>query len=176
MPPSPVEVDCSTQPVSSLELRRWLRKSWALVFSHPEDFASYGFEADRWLAHVSDAFAACRIRAVAISRGLTHVYPSWVTEIAGRTANIDLRADDAKRFVAIVDGSLRIHRTFTYNPHDRLPSLLDLPGIASAQREKFEREKRVDRVLHLVAATTAIVLGLLAAPRMRRAYKAASVP
>jgi hypothetical protein len=172
MPSSPLEVACNSKPFSPFELRRWLRRDWALVFSHPEDFASYGFEADRWLVHVSDAFSACRVRAVAICRVPNKAYQNWLTDIDGCTANIDLQLGSARRFVAIVDGSLRTHRTFTYDPHDLLPPLLDLPAIASAQRERYRREKRNDRMLRLIAATTAIAIGMLTVPRLRRAYKA----
>lgn len=172
MPESIPEPDCS-HPLSSSELRRWLRRDWALVFSHPEDFASYGFEADRWIAHVEEAFKAHRIRAVALSR---HPDYSWVTQIEGRAAAIDLKVGPTTRFVAIVDGSLRVQRTFAYEPHDRLPSLLDLPAVAAAQRDTQERFKHADHVLHFVAATAALLLGALAAPRLLRAFRTEREP
>ena len=48
-------------------LRRWLHGRWALLFSHPDDFAAYGFESDRWLVHVQEAFAATDIRPLALA-------------------------------------------------------------------------------------------------------------
>ncbi len=50
------------QAVGIASLRGWLHGSWGLLFSHADDFASYGFEADRWLC----ACAAERRRAPAL--------------------------------------------------------------------------------------------------------------
>ena len=38
---------------STERLHRWLGGRWSLLFSHPEDFASHGFEADRWVVSVN---------------------------------------------------------------------------------------------------------------------------
>src|SRR5918995_1163111 len=68
-------------------VRRWLHGRWALLFSHPDDFAAYGFESDRWLVHVQEAFAATDIRPLALTE---RHEAGWVTETGGRTPSVGL--------------------------------------------------------------------------------------
>lgn len=141
----------SALPINSL--RKWLNGSWALLFSHADDFAAYGFEADRWLMMLHDAFASADVRPLALASNSSHS-AGWVTEVGGRVAV--LPADDTRRypllrdayqhilceavretgsrFVMILDDALRLRRTFTYGMQDRLPSPIDFIAMAEKLR------------------------------------------
>jgi hypothetical protein len=133
-------------------LRRWLHGRWALLFSHPDDFAAYGFESDRWLVHVEEAFAATHIRPLALAgRHET----GWVTAVGGFTTSLALDEiqrypvardsreealrsaafESANRFVMTLDAALRLRRTFVYTQQDRLPSPMDLAVLAQGLRD-----------------------------------------
>lgn len=51
------DLSAPDSPLPAAALRRWLSGRWALLFSHANDYAAYGFESDRWLVHVQEAFA-----------------------------------------------------------------------------------------------------------------------
>jgi len=134
-------------PLPAAALRRWLDGRWALLFSHPDDFAAYGFESDRWLVHVEEAFAATRIRPLALAG---QHETGWVTAVGGCTTSLALDEiqrypvardsreealrsaafEPATRFVMTLDAALRLRRTFVYTQQDRLPSPMDLAVIA----------------------------------------------
>lgn len=137
-------------------LRDWLQGRWALLFSHPDDFASYGFEMDRWIVHVSETFAVARVSALALTGRKARIDNTWVNAIGG--SEIAIRSSDAHRtngtmqarertlistvisqtarFVLIVDESLRPRRTYAYSPLDRLASPIDLAWMAHRLRER----------------------------------------
>jgi hypothetical protein len=123
-------------------LRKWLRGRWALVFSHPDDFANYGFEADRWIDQVKEAFAADSIAAVAISTRAPGDHVGWITAVGGcfisqRTFDsIVSRCSPERRFVMALDAELQLHRTFLYSGGDRVPSPI---GLAAWARAKLGR-------------------------------------
>jgi len=136
----------------AVALRRWLHGRWALLFSHPDDFAAYGFEGDRWLVHVEEAFAATDIRPLALAG---HHEAGWVGEAGGCTTSLALDeiqrypvARDSReetlrssafapsaRFVMTLDAALRLRRTFVYTQQDRLPSPMDLAVLAKGVRD-----------------------------------------
>jgi alkyl hydroperoxide reductase subunit AhpC len=146
------EATVAEGPLSAIALRRWLHGRWALLFSHPDDFAAYGFEADRWLVHVEEAFAATDIRPLALAGDHE---ASWVREVGGCTTSLALDEiqrypvardsreealrnvafEPATRFVMTLDSSLRLRRTFVYTSADRLPSPMDLAVIAKGLRD-----------------------------------------
>jgi alkyl hydroperoxide reductase subunit AhpC len=137
-------------------LRDWLQGRWGLLFSHPHDFASYGFEMDRWLVHTQQALAASRVAALAIANGSDAPQSSWINEIGG--ADIVIRWSDAHRiggvmqarerslistvinqttrFVLVIDESLRPRRTYAYSPTDRLASPIELAWMTHRLRER----------------------------------------
>lgn len=147
-----------TMPLSSV--RKWLRGNWALLFSHADDFASYGFEADRWLMMVRQACASADVRPLALACSSNHS-PSWVTEVGGR--GVTVPTDDTRRypmlrdayqlllceaingaesrFVMILDDALRLRRTFAYAANDRLPSPIDLIAMTKKLRSDGTRER-----------------------------------
>ena len=117
-------------PLPAAALRRWLQGRWALLFSHADDFATYGFESDRWLVHVQEAFAAADVRPLALA---DRQEASWVTEVGGCTTTLAL--DRSTRFVMTLDTALRPRRTFVYTRGDRLPSPMDLAALAREARD-----------------------------------------
>jgi hypothetical protein len=126
--------DGSAVPIASLG--RWLHGRWALLFSHPDDFASYGFESDRWLVHVREAFAVTGVRPLALAATATSVAPGWITEAGGcATGPID-GLDEGRRFVMTLDDALRRRRTLYYTRQDRLPSPMDLAVAAERLRRQ----------------------------------------
>ena len=146
------DLSVSQGPLAAPALRRWLHGRWALLFSHPDDFAAYGFESDRWLLHVQEAFAATDIRPLALAG---RHEAGWVTQAGGCTTSLaldeiqrypvardsreeSLRAaafDPTARFVMTLDSALRLRRTFVYTQRDRLPSPMDLAVLAKGLRD-----------------------------------------
>jgi len=134
-------------------LKKWLRGRWALVFSHPDDFANYGFEADRWIDHVKEAFDADSIAAIAISTRAPGDHAGWITAVGGcfisqRTFDsIVHRSSEAecvsayhksgRRFVMVLDSELQLRRTFLYSGTDRVPSAI---GLACWARARLGRD------------------------------------
>jgi hypothetical protein len=147
-------------PLSVFALRRWLHGRWALLFSHADDFAAYGFESDRWLVHVQEAFAAADIRPLALA---DHQEASWVTEVGGGTTTLTLDEiqrypvardsreatlrnaafDRSARFVMTLDAELRLRRTFVYTKSARLPSPMDLAALARGVRDAALKSRAI---------------------------------
>jgi hypothetical protein len=148
-----------SSPLAAPALRRWLHGRWALLFSHADDFAAYGFESDRWLVHVQEAFAAADIRPLTLA---DRQETSWVTEVGGCTTSLALDEiqrypvardsreetlrsaafDGSTRFVMTLDTGLRLRRTFVYSSHDRLPSPIDLAVAAKTLRDSLHARRR----------------------------------
>jgi len=140
-------------------LRSWLEDNWALVFSHPGDFVRCELEMDRWLTVLQRTFASSRIKALQLhaapGQGLKD---SWISELSGdaRVVHLfdaregssnacdlqayalreELSALGRRRFVMIVDESLRSRRTFAYSALAEVPSPLEFVGWAAAARAK----------------------------------------
>jgi hypothetical protein len=152
----------ATAALPAVALRRWLHGRWALLFSHPDDFAAYGFESDRWLVHVHEAFLATDIRPLALAG--PHE-ASWVIEAGGCPTSLSLdeiqrypvaRAsreetlrsaafESSARFVMTLDAALRLRRTFVYTKPDQLPSPMDLAVLAKGVRDSVRNRHRADR-------------------------------
>lgn len=143
--------------MTSPSLRAWLRDSWAILFSHPDDFVSYDLEMDRWLVITRRAFAERRIQPIGLASPTLDPEHSWVTQVSGdnravwleepaqqHSGPVDLQAPVLReaieradqRFAMIIDNTLRIQKMFTYNVPSNLPSPLALLGWADALRVK----------------------------------------
>jgi hypothetical protein len=133
----------------------WLDGQWTLLFSDPDDFTRFDFEADRWLILLQEAFVAAEVRAAAVvsraGRFTRRTLPCWL-QAGGECPSLLLREarpearvmhlranalyqmvlDTPSRFVMILDSQLGLRRTIKYSCGDRLPSLFDL--IAAAVR------------------------------------------
>lgn len=146
--------DLGISPIHSIaSLRGWLQGAWGLLFSHPDDFACYGFEVDRWIVHVREAFEATRVRPLALVAPGQNLSSMWLEEVGG--CGIAIRPRDTQqcasspvtaqplvraiasattRFVMVLDEALHPRRTYAYTPGDRLPSPIELAGMAEALR------------------------------------------
>ncbi|MGB6452618.1 MAG: hypothetical protein WBE92_17855 [Steroidobacteraceae bacterium] len=141
---------------SALSLSEWLKGDWAVLYSHPDDFVRCEFELDRWVALARPAFAASRIRPLAVAKPRRPLDCGWVTELTGDARALRLydparrRPDSpdffarrlqediesmAQRFVMVVDASLRRRKTYAYDAQDRLPSPLNFVRWAAALRD-----------------------------------------
>lgn len=135
-------------------LKRWLRGRWAVLFSHPDDFANYGFEADRWIAQVKEAFHAESVAALAVSPRAAGDDAGWIAAVGG--CSISPRTFDSvvvhsgalahrnpeRRCVLILDDELRVRRTFVYEGTGRVPSPIGLASLAAACRVRALSEER----------------------------------
>lgn len=144
-------------------LRARLAGRWALLFSHPGDFAQEQLEMDRWVAVLSRSFGASGVVPVALAGPESNPGLDWL----GRLSPLDtgsaavlaldtepgaladfaagaLRAQIARsgpRLAMIVDASLRCRRTLSYRLPAELPSPLDLLGWAVALRKRDRSEE-----------------------------------
>lgn len=146
----------ANQLYDAISLRAWLAGRWAILFSHPNDFAPERLEMDRWLNIVSRSFEERGIVAVATARAGHEPGQGWLAELGhesaaaltldpprpGALADLSagaLRAEIARhgpRCALIVDSHLRCRRALSYRPMDELPSPLELIGWAVTLRKR----------------------------------------
>ena len=139
-------------------LRAWLGDRWAVLFSHPDDFAQEELEKDRWVTVLSRSFRGCGVAPVALARSECDPAQGWLGNLAalypesaaildvdsppGTLADLSagaLRAHIARcspRFAMILDSSARCRRTLSYRLPTELPSPLDLIGWAVSLRKR----------------------------------------
>jgi len=154
------EIDCSAPC-----LREWLCGDWGLLFSHPKDFEDDSLERDRWLEILQDDFRTQGVRPIACRRSAGDLDRSWVGELIDdhrlvRLTGVDPVLDAAielpprrlrddilslpKRFVLIVDESLRRRGVLKYSPGRSNVSPLDLLASVNAMRRQFGIDSIVD--------------------------------
>ncbi len=135
---------------TTCSLRAWLKGAWGLLFSHPDDFAQYDIEADRWLVLLHDAFAEAHVRPIAVGSAASSAGASgWLAHVSAALADPhpllqiadfqphalrDAIERGSPRFVMTIDEGVRLRRTFEYSAHDRRPSLFDLIATAAKVR------------------------------------------
>jgi hypothetical protein len=146
---------CARRIADPTALGAWLADRWAILFSHPEDFAQEQLEIDRWVNVLSRSFDTRRVVPVALARAGSE--RGWLGDLAaldsgsaatlsldarpGTPTNLSaaaLRAQVARsgpRFAMVLDSSLRCRRTLSYRLPAELPSPLDLIGWAVALRK-----------------------------------------
>jgi hypothetical protein len=158
------------RPAMACSLRAWLGGDWGLLFSHPDDFAQYDVEADRWLVLLRDAFAASRVHPIALGSPSSAGASGWLAHVNGASARVSLAETSSPthiadfqqralretierstaRFVMMIDHRPRLRRTFEYSVHDRRPSLFDLIATAVKVRTGI-----VERSVHVAAPSRA---------------------
>lgn len=120
----------------------WRGGRWSLLFSHPEDFASHGFEADRWVACLRDEMERLDLRVIAVKGSYQS---SWISQVDGRfvaqddveyflPASLNVSAHD--HFVTIFDGTLSARRTIVYRAGSTVPSPIELAQTAAGLRAR----------------------------------------
>lgn len=127
---------------STDRLLRWLGGRWSLLFSHPEDFASHGFEADRWVSCLCEDLGRLDLAVVAAGDSYRR---SWVSQVGGRyipTQDVDdllpgdWRVSPHEHFVTIMDGAMRARRTIVYAAGTQVPSPIELAQSAAGLRAR----------------------------------------
>lgn len=154
----------ASSPWSTLQsLGEWLADDWALLFSHPRDFAHEGFERDRWLRIVRDAYRERGLRPVALAVASHEVSAGWIDDVTAEVSALTLPAafDSVAagllrdhigslqgRFVLVIDAQLHVQGVLRYvhsymqtlSPLDLLEAVDDLrrralpPGLQPALR------------------------------------------
>lgn len=161
---------CAQWFPEATSLRKWLADRWAILFSHPEDFAQEAMEMDRWISVVGRSFVACGVVPIALARAGYQGESSWLGKLAAldceSTAVLALppigfpagpstsalRAEvirSGPRLAMIIDRDARSRRSLSYRVPAALPSPLDLIGWAASLRK---REPRLEP-LHFPAPT-----------------------
>jgi hypothetical protein len=130
---------------SIASLQHLLEGRWAVLFSHPDDFACYGFECDRWLEEVRQAFTAAGVRPLALQAAILGGC-SWVSDVGGALlgrpagwllgglSRLLYNGPERGRFVLMLDDLLWPRRTFRYEPGGALPSPIEFAAAAGALR------------------------------------------
>jgi hypothetical protein len=127
---------------SAERLHTWLGGRWSLVFSHPEDFASHGFEADRWESCLSEDLERLDLAVIATGAGFRR---SWISRVGGRfipsqemddLLPADWQLSPDEHFVTILDGGMRPRRTIVYAAGVVVPSPIELAQAAAGLRAR----------------------------------------
>lgn len=153
---------CAGEIHDAASLHARLAGRWAILFSHPEDFAQEQLEMDRWVAVLARSFTAHGVVPVALARPGPEPEVCWLARLAvlrgessavlaldtrpGALAGFSgaLRAQIVRggpRFAMILDSSLRCRRTLSYRLPTDPPSPLELIGWAIALRKRDRGEK-----------------------------------
>lgn len=145
-------------------LQMWLAQRWAILFSHPHDFAQEQMEMDRWVSVLSRSFCERGVAPVALATDEREPEQGWLGALAGldpgcaavlsldppaaataaQTVVGAFRARIARcgpRFAMILDADLRCRRALSYRLPAELPSPLDLIGWAVALRKRDRAEE-----------------------------------
>lgn len=153
----------SVLPVAML--RHWLQGRWALLFSHPGDFASYGFEADRWLVQVKEACCAAQVALLELARVRDGLH-TWVADAGGTALKVRwsdvhrlsgaVRASERRlvstvlaattRFVLVLDESVAPRRTYAYLENACVPSPIEMACMVQRLRKQTCLESRLQRL------------------------------
>jgi hypothetical protein len=154
---------CARGATGMGSLRAWLADRWAILFSHPEDFAQEQLEMDRWISVLSHSFSAAGIAPLALARAGCDPESGWLGHLGAlgpesaavlaldpplsdTLADLSTSALHAAiarvghRFAMIIDPNVRCRRALSYRLPAELPSPLDLVGWAIALRKRDRTE------------------------------------
>ena len=133
-------------------LRDWLQGHWAVVCSHPDDFAPPRGTPEGFVTCIAEGLHAACIKLIGFDR--THEPPSasWLDHSVNDDSIVLLDRDDAcvvdlaehalaaklatltQPFVIIVDDRGRVRTTLNYRHGDRSRTLFDIVELVSVLR------------------------------------------
>jgi len=156
-------------------LREWLGGNWAVLFSHPEDFAPHPTTPEGFITLLADDFAACGVKPISLGDDSTAV--SWLDFAGADTTNIVLDTEPesgqvvdlaerrlalqlertlalklqrvAARFVIVLDEKARCRTTITYDARHtgRHRTVEDILRVVEILRHRVPAvpQKRLER-------------------------------
>lgn len=144
-----------------VSLRDWLDGHWAVVFSHPEDFAPHPSTPCGFIACLADGILAAGIKPIVWATSLLDPISSWLDHAFNDDAVVVLNAEDHgvvdlsertlaarlqrphQRFVLIADENGRHRTTLTYtSTRDRPRTLLDVVEVIAELRDSIASHRR----------------------------------
>ena len=152
-----------------LPLREWLDGHWAIVMSHPDDFAPRPTTPIGYAHHIADAVLASGVKPIAFEASLEQVKPNWLDHTVNDDAVVVLdRSTDR-----IVDLAERMLSTKLATLKHRFVVFLDERGRCRRTMEYREeslqsRRCTISALLEVVAALRGT--GAIAAKRTLRSY------
>jgi hypothetical protein len=160
----------------SSDLRTRLAGDWGLLFSHPADFEQRGFESDRWLWLLGEAFAAQRVLPLVDAARIGATQCGWEWSIDPRSCYVGTPAgesawqaaftpldrgpvprqqanlDGSMRYVACIDPEGRCAAVTEYQAGERPRSLFDLLGLVA----RLARRQAIAKLPHETRRTAAL--------------------
>lgn len=134
-------------------LRDWLQGDWAVVCSHPDDFAPPRGTPEGFVTCIAEGLRAERIKLIAFDRTPEPPPASWLDHSVNDDSIVVLDRDAAdvvdlaehalaaklaeltQPFVVIVDGRGRVRTTLKYRHGDRSRTLFDIVELVTVLRD-----------------------------------------
>ena len=134
-------------------LRDWLQGDWAVVCSHPDDFAPPRGTPEGFVTCIAEGLRAERLKMIGFDRTLEPPPASWLDHSVNDDSIVVLDGDDAtvvdlaehalaaklaeltQPFVVIVDDRGRVRTTLKYRYGDRSRTLFDIVELVAVLRE-----------------------------------------
>lgn len=140
-----------------VSLRQWLNGHWAIVMSHPDDFAPHPSTPCGFVNRLADDVLAAGVKPIAFGHSLEPLAPSWLDHAVNDDSVVLLDHDSEcvvdlaekalasqlstlrRPFVLILDDNARSRTTLQYRReslHDRPCALRDLLEIVDVLRAR----------------------------------------
>ncbi len=141
-----------------IDFHEWKADSWAVLFSHPQDFTPVCTTELGTVAKLADEFAARNVKVIGLSVDPVDSHLAWEEDIAetqGAAVNFPMIADPARAVADLYDmihpnanDTLTVRSVFVIGPDDKVKLTLTYP--ASTGRN-FDELLRVIDSLQLTA-------------------------
>jgi alkyl hydroperoxide reductase subunit AhpC len=144
----------------TLRLQEWLQGHWAIVFSHPEDFAPHPTTPRGFLSHVFNELLQRGVKAIALGTDVFAEQRSWLDDASDDDAVVVLASD---KDAAVVDITEHALGTKLANMHSRFAMVLDEHGRCRSTMNYRARNPQHARTLEDMIE----VIGVLRSDRQR---------